>query len=198
MTALEHTLIGLVAVAVVGLTGLGLLVSYQPLQFWLYSMVLSGVRIRVKEAGSDNRRRILGYIRGHPGAHIASIKNGLDLGSGTVSYHLTVLVRSGFVRAEKEGHLVRLFPTYNEIILAYIRDRIGTEATEDELVRSIQSKLKRSGLRKLVLETAEMREVSSALSDLVDRGQLERVECGGVVSYRLPLDIRLHPARTGK
>ena len=45
----------------------------------------------------DVRDRILRFIRDNPGCHLRKIKDELDVGMGTVQYHLDKL--------EKTGHL---------------------------------------------------------------------------------------------
>ena len=54
-----------------------------------------------------NRRNIFEYVRAHPGIHLNKLVKKIQLTGGVVRWHLDVLDKFGFVRAEKVGnHLV--------------------------------------------------------------------------------------------
>jgi predicted transcriptional regulator len=49
------------------------------------------------------RGQIYGYLVVHPGDNYTTIKNNLDLTNGTLTYHLDVLEREGFVKSQLRG-----------------------------------------------------------------------------------------------
>jgi len=56
------------------------------------------------------RGQIFGYIRVHPGDTYTDIKRNLGLTNGTLTYHLDVLAKQGFVRAVVRGSRKMFFP----------------------------------------------------------------------------------------
>lgn len=56
------------------------------------------------------RGQIFGYIRVHPGDTYTDIKRNLGLNNGTLTYHLDVLAKQGFVRAVVRGSRKMFFP----------------------------------------------------------------------------------------
>ncbi|UCG70325.1 MAG: winged helix-turn-helix transcriptional regulator [Thermoplasmata archaeon] len=57
-----------------------------------------------------NRGRIYGYIQANPGIKYTKIRESLGIKNGTLSYHLWVLERLGFVRSQREGRVRLLYP----------------------------------------------------------------------------------------
>ena len=55
------------------------------------------------------RRRILRYLGDHPGVHFRGLLRDLGVGSGSLSYHLYVLEREGFVVPRRDGMYRRFF-----------------------------------------------------------------------------------------
>jgi predicted transcriptional regulator len=51
----------------------------------------------------DVHDRILRFIRDNPGCHLRKLKDGLDLGMGTVQYHLDRLEKSGKITSQKQS-----------------------------------------------------------------------------------------------
>jgi predicted transcriptional regulator len=56
------------------------------------------------------RGRIYEHIKLNPGTHYNSIRSSLDLGNGTISYHLSILEKEGYIRSESEGMYKRFYP----------------------------------------------------------------------------------------
>lgn len=57
----------------------------------------------------ETRRKVLAYLKLHPGAHFREMLRALGLGSGTLHYHLYVLERSGIVVPQRDGMYRRYF-----------------------------------------------------------------------------------------
>ena len=49
------------------------------------------------------RGEIYGYIKVHPGDNFTTIKKNLELNNGTLTYHLSVLEKEGFVKTWSSG-----------------------------------------------------------------------------------------------
>ncbi len=68
-------------------------------------------RLKKKELKDDfNRGRIMGYIETNPGVHFTDIIKTLDIGSGTLAYHLDVLQKHGFIVVRREGVYKLFYP----------------------------------------------------------------------------------------
>ncbi|MDI6856629.1 MAG: CARDB domain-containing protein, partial [Candidatus Thermoplasmatota archaeon] len=67
--------------------------------------------IKRKYAALDQftRGRIYNYIELNPGAHYNSIRSSLNLGNGTLSYHLKILEKESYIRTETEGMYRRFY-----------------------------------------------------------------------------------------
>jgi len=57
----------------------------------------------------ESRRRILEYVRGHPGVHFRELLRSLPFGSGSLHYHLYVLERAGYLIPRRDGMYRRFF-----------------------------------------------------------------------------------------
>ncbi|MEW6069656.1 MAG: CARDB domain-containing protein, partial [Candidatus Thermoplasmatota archaeon] len=79
-------------------------------KYSLFSLI-APLYIKRKYAVLDQftRGRIYEHIKLNPGTHYNSIKSSLDLGNGTLSYHLTVLEKEGYIRSETEGIYKRFY-----------------------------------------------------------------------------------------
>lgn len=55
-----------------------------------------------------NRRRIFRWISDHPGEHFRRIERQVDIGTGTLKYHLDKLMEAGLIVSERQGKY-RLF-----------------------------------------------------------------------------------------
>ncbi len=56
------------------------------------------------------RGQVYHDIRDHPGDHYSSIRARVGISNGVLAYHLHMLERQGFVRAERDGVLKRFYP----------------------------------------------------------------------------------------
>ncbi len=61
------------------------------------------------------RGKIYGSITTYPGIHYSSLRQILDLRAGTLTYHLKVLEREGFVKGSRDGKYLRFYPTKREL-----------------------------------------------------------------------------------
>jgi len=57
------------------------------------------------------RGKIHGYICANPGSHYSLIKQDLDVHNGTLTHHLTMLEKSGFVCSSSDGFYKRFYPS---------------------------------------------------------------------------------------
>lgn len=82
----------------------------------------------------DQRTRglIEGYITANPGANYTIIRDNLDLADGTLTYHLQVLEREGFVYSIREG-LFRCF--YPQGVPPPKRGKLHLSDTQADIVR---------------------------------------------------------------
>lgn len=98
-----------------GLTLLGLLtaIATEPGRFGILKFLILPLytKIRPEEVLDQfTRGRVYGYIEHHPGANYSAIRRALGLGNGTLTHHLTMLEREGFVVSQADGFLKRFFP----------------------------------------------------------------------------------------
>lgn len=102
---------------------------------------------------SETRKTIYGCIAASPGLHFREIQRRLNLGTGTLDYHLHLLRRQGSIRAEKSGKFTRYYTT----------DKLF-----EEKEKSILNLLRNENFRHIVIYLLEHRnpsasEISSAL-----------------------------------
>lgn len=57
----------------------------------------------------DARKQILAYLKAHPGVHFRELLRALDMGSGALQYHLSVLERAGMIVPQRAGMYLRYF-----------------------------------------------------------------------------------------
>ena len=94
------------AAAFLLVTASGMAVLASPPRFWLPLFA----RLRRNDIlDLDTRRRVLDILRERPGIHFRELLRTASLGSGTLSYHLYVLEREGFVIARRDGMYRRFF-----------------------------------------------------------------------------------------
>jgi predicted transcriptional regulator len=60
---------------------------------------------------SQLREAIHGYVQEHPGAHLRQIQRDLGLHNGSMLYHVAVLEREQFLRAQRDGMYKRYYVT---------------------------------------------------------------------------------------
>ena len=85
----------------------------------------------------DQRTRglIEGYITANPGANYTIIRDNLDLADGTLTYHLQVLEREGYVYSIREG-LFRCF--YPQGVPPPRRGKLHLSDTQADLIRIVK------------------------------------------------------------
>lgn len=74
---------------------------------------------------SENRRRILEYIRSNPGIYLRKISKDLDLAVGNTEYHVCALQREGMIRSLRYGlyrhyYSVEIGELQHQMILALL------------------------------------------------------------------------------
>lgn len=72
-------------------------------------------KIELKLILSDVEKRILAWVRKHPGASQRDIADSLKISRKVVNYHLKVLSDSGFVRMVKDGRKTLSYPNREDI-----------------------------------------------------------------------------------
>jgi len=100
-----------------------------------------------------NTEKTLQYIQTHPGSHLREIKRSLDMGMGTVQYHLDLLEKQGKIISERQNFRKFYFPvglfaenqrtllkiikqdTAREILLFIVEQK---NPTQQEIVNKIQ------------------------------------------------------------
>jgi DNA-binding transcriptional ArsR family regulator len=97
-------LFGLIALA--GAAGVGAALPAVPR--WSFALFARLTRERVVDL--EARRKVLEYLRNHPGAHFRELLRALGLGSGALHYHLYVLERAGIIVPQRDGMYRRYFP----------------------------------------------------------------------------------------
>lgn len=104
------------AVAAGGATGLGALAWLARRFGWLAGLVPLYTRLAPSRM-LDNaaRARVYEHVRAHPGAHPSAIAEALDLGWGTVVYHLARLEESKLVTCRAASHRKCYFAVGSEL-----------------------------------------------------------------------------------
>ncbi|MCD6461977.1 MAG: helix-turn-helix domain-containing protein [Thermoplasmata archaeon] len=181
----------------------GVVVFFGGVEWALLSLLglLSPLFVRLeREKVLDNfiRGEIYGYVLGNPGCSFSDITSSLDLSNGVASYHLSVLVREGFLRTLKDGIRRRYYPMNTLVkkgryipsrlqkdIIRYLREHPG--AGQSEVARALgESKqvihyhmgvLRERGL---VRVEREGRRTLCFLTDLADRPEVIVVKRGEV------------------
>lgn len=124
------------------------------------------------ENGDATRRRILDAVGREPGIHKSELCRRLELGWGTVSYHLDVLCRDERVRILEDGREARIFdgdlPENQMVWIASLREELG-----QSLVARLQE-----------LPGSRLKELATSLgaSRKVVRRHLDRLHEGGLVT----------------
>ncbi|UCG68333.1 MAG: winged helix-turn-helix transcriptional regulator [Thermoplasmata archaeon] len=100
------------------LAGIGGLLSFftilsEPSKFRLISIFAIPLFTRLKKdevMDNETRGRIRGHIESDPGIHYNELKKKLKLKNGSLSYHLQVLEREGFIKSKNNGIYKHFFP----------------------------------------------------------------------------------------
>ena len=79
-----------------------------------------------REARSDVRDAIRGYLSRTPGAHFSKLRDDLGLGTGETQHHLRRLESDGAVVSRRDGDYRRFYPAdefsaFEQIALGYLR-----------------------------------------------------------------------------
>ena len=132
----------LVGLTVLGLILFNLIWFYEPFRFAASKLLFPlYTRLNEKDVEKDIqqqniRGRIFQFIKDHPGINLSVIKEEMELGYGTVVYHLSVLQREHFLRSSVSGHkkqfwVKRAFPGMLESTLTelhrLILDAVGRQ-----------------------------------------------------------------------
>jgi len=64
----------------------------------------------VNEQQNNNTARVLNHIQTNPGCHLRQIKRELNLGMGTIQYHLNLLEKQGKITSERHNLRKYYFP----------------------------------------------------------------------------------------
>jgi predicted transcriptional regulator len=134
------------------------------------------------------QRRILDYIKAHPGVHLRQICRELGLAMGDVQYHIRRLERDGRVSFVRRGlykffYPSALFGEKQRDILSFL-----TLDTPRELLLSIVEKPD-SGQDELARATAVSQPtVSWHLKRLIELGIVEKRQTGRMAMYRVAGD----------
>lgn len=81
-------------------------------RWWAFAALFLGIK---RESGEFQRGRILGFLIGNQGAHVALIKKILSLSNGQMSHHLTVLEKEGLIWSVSDGRKLRFYTHHIEI-----------------------------------------------------------------------------------
>ena len=116
-----------------------------------------------------NRGKILGYLRANPGTGLRELTREMDMGNGSISYHLQVLEKLGYVKSRKAGNRRFLYPAgYRGL------ERVVFPRREQELYDMI---IKNSGCSQAELADAlgvASPTVSHHLRSLLDKGLVRK------------------------
>lgn len=126
----------------------------------------------------DTRREIYGALQASPGAHFSKLQRELDLATGTLQYHLKVLVDRELVEVRRDGRYTRYFPSFQ----VDRRDKEALGLLRQETPRRIVLDLLEHGASQLTdisdrLDLAPST-VSFHLDKLMDASLAERPERG--------------------
>lgn len=86
--------------------------EYGRYRFFLFFLVPLYSKLRKEEVLNQFLRgQIYGYIMAYPGENYSSIKRAMNVGNGTLTHHLYILEREGFVSSRVDGRYKRFYPT---------------------------------------------------------------------------------------
>jgi len=142
-------------------------------------------RIQKNEALENPiRDEIYGYIKVNPGTHYTKIKRNLDIGNGTLTHHLSILEKTGYITSRTEGFRYRMFyPSDQKIpeakeyilndiqksILKIIKDKNGT--TQKDLINKLGE---------------SQQKISYNLKELEKVNEIVKIKNKGVNYYYIP------------
>lgn len=131
---------------------------------------------------TPTRAAVLEAIEDDPGVHVNELLRRLDVGDGTLRYHLDVLVDEGFVTRLDRGGYTRFFPAGLCSFEEMQRRAVLREGSREEIYRAIEDE---PGLSQQ--EVAERcgidpGAVSRAIRTLVEHGLVEKMRRGRSVA----------------
>lgn len=153
--------------------------EYGRFKFLLYFIVpLYSKLNKEKVLNQFLRGQIYGYIMAYPGENYSSIKKALNVENGTLTHHLYILEREGFVTSRVDGRYKRFYP-------------IGTSARKKVKTSMIQKailKMIRQNPNMTQTEIAESLETSKQVvnyhvKSLVNDGLLSVSKNGSSLEY---------------
>jgi predicted transcriptional regulator len=136
---------GTVAITLGAFTGI---TEYGRFRFFLYFLVpLYSKLNKDKVLNQFLRGQIYGYIMAYPGENYSSIKKAMGVENGTLTHHLYILEREGFVSSRVDGRNKRFYPAgvtrekktkasmIQKAILKMIRQ--GPDLTQTEIAEAL-------------------------------------------------------------
>lgn len=103
----------ILATVIGSMSGVGAFTVGTDLGRYKYFTLLIPLYTRLnKKAVLDNftRGRIFEHIRKNPGDHFSTLKKNLEINSGSLSYHLSVLEKEEYIKSRTDGFTKRFYP----------------------------------------------------------------------------------------
>jgi predicted transcriptional regulator len=85
-------------------------ISQLPAFSFQSSYLAKGRQSLKDDADEGNAKRVIHFIRDHPGCHLRRIRNELGISMGTVQYHLARLEKAGRIASNRHGLFRYYFP----------------------------------------------------------------------------------------
>jgi len=108
----EFPYLPVLALALIGITFAGV-ANTEAGKYWFFKFLILPLYVKLsKKDILDHfiRGQIYGYLVVNPGENYTTIKRNLDLRNGTLTYHLDVLEREGFVKSQLRGTRRHYYP----------------------------------------------------------------------------------------
>ena len=153
-----------------GLVGFAAVLAYSEPSRYRFFAFLIPLYTRLKKDDLEtlqNRKEILGFIKGRPGANYSTIMHALEIGNGTLTYHLNVLEENRVIKSRVEANRKLFYPQKYQITKK--RERIL------ELLEGSPGLNQRDIVRVLRMSR---RKAGRKLNELVDTGMI-RIEKKG-------------------
>lgn len=104
-------ILGAMGIGVVALGAFTGITEYGRFRFFLYFLVpLYSKLNKEKVLNQFLRGQIYGYVMAYPGENYSSIKKAMGVENGTLTHHLYILEREGFVTSRVDGRNKRFYP----------------------------------------------------------------------------------------
>ncbi len=152
----------------------------EPFLFALFSLLcllytrLSGSKIEQDIAQQNIRGKVYQYIKDNPGVNFSAIRHEMEIGTGTTVYHLSVLLREGYLRAAAQGNrklfwVKASFPGVGTTVLSDVQRKIVNILQKKGKISRSQL-MEETGLPKTTLH--------NNLKVLVDKGVVKEEQTG--------------------